>query len=62
MDGADAEGVDRAHRHRQRYAAPGTGEVNVSLQRAMSSGRKPATVLCIKHVQLLFCSALHMVA
>lgn len=31
MDGADAEGVDHANRHRQRYEAPGTGEVNVLL-------------------------------
>lgn len=31
MDGADAEGVDHANRHCQRYEAPGTGEVNVLL-------------------------------
>lgn len=29
MDGADAEGVDHADRHRQRYEAPGTGKVNI---------------------------------
>lgn len=59
MDEADAEGADHTNRHRQRYEAPGPGEVK--LQRGMSWAKMSATGLCIKHRQLLFSSRLHTV-